>query len=58
MNIEGYKANTITEVLYPLIRVLRIDTREIYYPEIERESLVHHQLRTLLATALRKTQPP
>ena len=49
MSIEVYKANTTTEVLYPVIRVSRIDAREIYKPEIERDSLVHHQLQTLLA---------
>lgn len=52
MSIEVYKANTTTEVLYPVIRVLRIDAREIYNPEIERDSLVHHQLRTLLADCI------
>lgn len=29
MNIEVYKANTTTEVLHPVIWVLRIDVREI-----------------------------
>lgn len=30
MNIETYKANTTMEVLYPLIRTLHIDARDIF----------------------------
>ena len=30
MNIETYNANTTMNVLYPLIRILRIDPRDIY----------------------------
>ena len=36
------------EILYPLIRVLRIDPREIFNPELGRESKAHYQLRLLL----------
>ena len=32
MNIETYNANTTMDVLYPLIRTLRIDPRDIFNP--------------------------
>lgn len=47
-SIEKYEANTTMEILYPLIRVLRIDPREIFNPELGRESKAHYQLRTLI----------
>lgn len=33
MNIENQKANPRMDVLFPLIRLLKIDPREIFYPE-------------------------
>ena len=36
------------EVLYPLIRSLKIDAREIFYPEMQRESPALRQLRLLV----------
>ena len=36
------------EVLYPLVRVLKIDAREIFNPEIRRESPALRQLRLLI----------
>lgn len=47
-SIEKYEANTTMEILYPLIRVLKIDPREIFIPELGRESKAHYQLRLLL----------
>lgn len=47
MNIETYKANTTMEVLYPLIRTLHIDARDIFNPEMRKESPAHYQLRAL-----------
>lgn len=38
LNIENYKGNPKLEVLYPLIRELGIDAREIFNPEIRRNS--------------------
>ena len=32
LNIENYKGNPKMEVLYPLVRVLKMDSREIFYP--------------------------
>lgn len=48
INIENYKGNPKLEVLYPLIRSLKIDTREIFYPEMQRESPALRQLRLLV----------
>lgn len=36
------------EVLYPLVRALKIDAREIFNPEIRRESPALRQLRVLI----------
>lgn len=47
-SIETYKSNTTMEVLYPLLRTLNIDPREIFNPEMGRESPAHYQLRTLV----------
>lgn len=47
-SIEKYQANTTMEILYPLIRELKIDAREIFNPELRRESKSHYQLRLLL----------
>ena len=48
LNIENYKGNPKMEVLYPLIRALRIDAREIFSPEILRDTPSLHQLRILI----------
>lgn len=48
LNIENYKGNPKMEVLYPLVRVLKIDAREIFNPEMQRESPALCQLRLLV----------
>ena len=48
LNIENYKGNPKMEVLYPLVRVLQIDPREIFYPETQRNSISTHRLRLLV----------
>lgn len=48
LNIENYKGNPKMEVLYPLVRALKIDTREIFTPEILRDSPSLRQLRILI----------
>ncbi|MBR7123000.1 MAG: helix-turn-helix transcriptional regulator [Oscillospiraceae bacterium] len=48
LNIENYKGNPKMEILYPLIRALRIDPREIFYPEMQRESPILQELRLLI----------
>ena len=39
LNIENYKGNPKFEVLCSIIRTLNLDTQEIFYPEITRESV-------------------
>lgn len=48
LNIENYKGNPKMEVLYPLIRVLKIDAREIFNPEMQRKSPALRKLRLLV----------
>ena len=48
LNIENYKGNPKMEVLYPLVRSLRIDAREIFNPEMQRETPAIRQLRLLI----------
>ncbi len=48
MSIEKYKSNTTIEILYPLLRLLKIDAREVFNPEFDRESPIQYQLRCLL----------
>ena len=38
LNIENYKGNPKLEVLYPLVRTLNIDAREIFNPEMQLDS--------------------
>lgn len=48
MNIENYKGNPKMKTLFPLIRLLKIDSREIFNPEMQRESPAIRQLRFLI----------
>lgn len=48
LNIENYKGNPKMVVLFPLLRYLSIDPREVFYPEMERESPALQQLRLML----------
>lgn len=48
LNIENYKGNPKMEVLFPLIRALKIDAKEIFYPEFQRESSELRHLRLLI----------
>lgn len=48
VNIENYKANPKLEVLWPFVRVLRMDANEIFYPELQHRSPATTQLRYLL----------
>ena len=48
MNMENYKGNPKMETLFPLIRLLKIDAREIFNPELKRESPSIRQLRFLI----------
>ncbi len=46
MNIENYKGNPKMEVLYPLVRALKLDS--IFNPEMKRESPAIRQLRFMI----------
>ncbi|MGM9606340.1 MAG: helix-turn-helix transcriptional regulator [Oscillospiraceae bacterium] len=48
LNIENYKGNPKMEVLFPLVRALKMDAREIFNPEMQRESPALRQLRLLI----------
>lgn len=48
LNIENYKGNPKMEILFPLIRVLRIDPNEIFYPERQHETSDTKYLRFLI----------
>lgn len=48
LNIENYKGNPKLEVLYPLVRTLRIDAREIFNPEMKLDSPALRELRMLV----------
>lgn len=48
-NIETYRGNPSMEKLYPLIRLLKVDSQEIFYPDLIRESPSWNRLRLLLA---------
>lgn len=48
LNIENYKGNPKMEVLYPLVRYLRIDAREIFNSEFERDSSYIKELRLMI----------
>ena len=49
LNIENYKGNPKMEVLFPLIRALRLDSNTIFFPEQESEDPCIFQLHRLLS---------
>ena len=49
LNIENGRGNPKMEVLFPLVRGLQIDPREIFYPGRELESPNFSQLQCLLS---------
>ncbi|MBE6662919.1 MAG: helix-turn-helix transcriptional regulator [Ruminococcaceae bacterium] len=48
LNIENNKGNPKLEVLYSLVRTLKIDPTEIFYPEVHRDTPSLNQLRILI----------
>lgn len=48
LNIENYKGNPKMEILFPLIRSLKVDPYEIFYPETQRLSPALQSLRLLI----------
>lgn len=50
LNIENFKGNPKMEVLYPLVRTLRIDPNNIFYPEMEQDHPTLTKLMLLIST--------
>ena len=50
LNIENYKGNPKMEVLFPLVRALKIDPDEIFYPERFHQSSEVKHLHFLIDT--------
>ena len=48
INIEGCEGNPLLENPYHLIRVLKIDPWEIFYPELQQRDAAFRQLQLLL----------
>lgn len=49
LNIENYRGNPKMESVSALIRTLKLEPREIYYPELEQEGPLARKLGLLLA---------
>ena len=58
MNIENYKGNPKMEVLYPLVRALKLDSREIFNPEMKGKALQSASFDLWLRNAANKSLPP
>ena len=48
LNIENYNGNPKMEVLFPLIRTLKIDPWPIFYPELDGQNASFRQMQLLL----------
>ncbi len=48
-NIETGKGNPSMEKLYSLIRLLKVDSQEIFYPELVKNTPTLNQLRLLIS---------
>ena len=48
INIENYKKDSKFSSIYEVVRYLKIDPREIFYPEIHRDSPSIRQLRLII----------
>lgn len=48
INIEGCEGNPMLENLYSLIRTLKIDPWEVFYPELQQRDAAFRQLQLLL----------
>lgn len=49
LNIENCKGNPKMEVLYPLVRFLKIDANEIFFPEERRDTPAFTQLQLVIS---------
>ena len=48
-NIENGRGNPCMDKLYPLIRYLKVDSQEIFYPELTQNTPMLNQLRLLIS---------
>lgn len=48
-NIETYKGNPSMEKLYSLVRLLKVDSQEIFYPDLVNHAPSLNRLRLLLS---------
>ena len=48
ISIENYRSNTTIEILYPLLRLLKIDARKIFNPELDTEKKIAYQFQILM----------
>lgn len=48
INIEGCEGNPLLENLFPLIRTLKIDPWDVFYPELQQRDASFRQLQLLL----------
>lgn len=48
-NIETGNGNPCMDKLYPLIRMLKVDSQEIFYPELVKSTPMLNQLRLLIS---------
>ena len=48
LNIENYNGNPKMEVLFPLIRALKIDPWKVFYPELNDQNAAFRQMQLLL----------
>ena len=48
INIENHKGNPTMEILYPLIRTLKINPNDIFYPELQRTTTALYRARLIL----------
>ena len=49
LKIENQKGNPKMEILYPLIRELRIDPNEVFFPELQEKSVALERFLRFLA---------
>ena len=49
ISIENYVGNPKMQILFPLIRVLKINPNDIFFPEIQQQSSEYDKLRFLLS---------
>ena len=48
LEIENNRGNPTLEILFPIVRVLHLDVREVFFPELLRESPKLAELRLII----------